>query len=280
MVKLLSLVGSALAAPGFKSERYDLNAPKIIGGSEAAEGQFPWQISQRRIQLGQPSSHMCGGSIGGSKYIISAAHCVLDADRIIVAYGTNDWRSNDNLAEVEVFKGHPNYNPRAIDYDYSYMILKEALSFSETVQPVQLVPANANSKNNNLLYGDTATTSGWGYSQHDASGNPIVIPNKMQFVELPLNDWDTCVGFWGNPEVNPVLGKYTPRMQCCGGQGSTSCMGDSGGPLVVKDPESGETLLLGAVSWGSGKCDTSIAGVYTNIAFPEGRQWYSDEIGL
>ena len=70
---------------------------------------------------------MCGGSIGGSKYIISAAHCVLDASRVIVAYGTNDWRSNDNLAEVEVFRGHPNYDPRAIDYDYSYMILKEAL---------------------------------------------------------------------------------------------------------------------------------------------------------
>ena len=34
MVKLLSLVGSALAAPGFKSERYDLNAPRVIGGSE------------------------------------------------------------------------------------------------------------------------------------------------------------------------------------------------------------------------------------------------------
>lgn len=37
MVKLLSLVGSALAAPGFKSERYDLNAPKIIGGSEVCQ---------------------------------------------------------------------------------------------------------------------------------------------------------------------------------------------------------------------------------------------------
>lgn len=37
----------------------------IIGGNVAAEAQFPWQISQRRIQGGQPGSHMCGGSLAG-----------------------------------------------------------------------------------------------------------------------------------------------------------------------------------------------------------------------
>ena len=55
---------------------------------------------------------------------------------------------------------------------------------------------------------------------HDSSGNPIVIPNELQKVTLPLNNFETCVGYWGDPEVNPILGKYTPRMQCCGGQGT------------------------------------------------------------
>ena len=50
-----------------------------------------------------------------------------------------------------------------------------------------------------------------------------MIPNELQKVTLPLNNFETCVGYWGNPEVNPILGKYTPRMQCCGGQG-TSCL--------------------------------------------------------
>lgn len=44
---------------------YDVSAPMIIGGNVAAEAQFPWQISQRRIQGGQPGSHMCGGSLAG-----------------------------------------------------------------------------------------------------------------------------------------------------------------------------------------------------------------------
>ena len=69
--------------------------------------------------------------------------------------------------------------------------------------------------------------------RHDATGNPILIPNELQKVTLPLNNFETCVGFWGDPEINPIVGRYTERMQCCGGQGATSCMGDSGGPLIV-----------------------------------------------
>ena len=230
------------------------------------------------MQLGQAGSHMCGGSLGGSNIVISAAHCVLAPDRVVVAYGTNNWADNDNMAEVKSFIAHPNYSPARIDWDYSYMILQSDVVMSEFVKPIMLVPANPNSKYNNELYGAMATTSGWGYSRHDASGNPIVIPNDLQWVELPLNDWETCTGFWGDSELHPALGRYSARMQCCGGQGSTSCMGDSGGPLMVKIDE--EYRLLGAVSWGSGTCDEDIAGVYSNIAFPEGRQWYTDEIGL
>lgn len=257
---------------------YQIGAPKIIGGNVAEKGQFPWQISQRRIQVGQPGSHMCGGSLGGSNIVISAAHCVLAPERVIVAYGTNTWASNDNLVNVKQFIAHPNYNPRTIDWDYSYMILEKDVDFSELVKPIVLVPPNENSKYNNELYGDIATTSGWGYSKHDASGNPIVIPNEMQWVELPLNPWETCTGYWGDSELHPLVGRYTARMQCCGGQGATSCMGDSGGPLMVKID--GEYRLLGAVSWGSGKCDINTAGVYSNIAYPDGRSWYEEQLGL
>ena len=98
------------------------------------------------------------------------------------------------------------------------MILTGDVVFGEYIQPIVMVPENANHRYNNLMFGDTATTSGWGYSQLDAGGNPIVIPNQLQWVELPLNDWETCTGYWGDSELNPVLGRYTERMQCCGGK--------------------------------------------------------------
>lgn len=44
---------------------------RIIGGMEAGEGEFPWQVS---IQVA--NQHMCGGAILSSWWILTAAHCL------------------------------------------------------------------------------------------------------------------------------------------------------------------------------------------------------------
>jgi len=275
-MKLFALAVGVFGVP-IENDDY-VPLPMIIGGTQAEIGEFPWQISQRRGNLEVPAGHMCGGSIGSSKYIISAAHCKSEPNRIIIAYGTNNWKSNDNLAAIKIFNAHPQYNAARIDYDYAFIELLEDLVFTDYVQPISVVPVNPNPKDNNSLYGESCTTSGWGYSQHDASGNPIVIPDNLQKVELPLNSFDTCVGYWGNPEVNPVLGRYTDRMQCAGGEGASSCMGDSGGPLMVM--VDGKYQLLGSVSWGSGVCDVNTAGNYCNWGNAVGRDWLEENTGL
>ena len=45
---------------------------KILGGTEALVGEFPWLVSIR----GYDGSHICGGFIIHKRYIITAAHCV------------------------------------------------------------------------------------------------------------------------------------------------------------------------------------------------------------
>ena len=60
---------------------------------------------------------MCGGSLVAANMVVSAAHCVLAADRVIVAYGTNVWSSNTNLMNVSRFVAHPNYNPNRSIFD-------------------------------------------------------------------------------------------------------------------------------------------------------------------
>lgn len=50
---------------------------RVVGGEDAAKGQFPYQISLR-----MQNSHICGGSIIGEKWILTAAHCVVDESDI------------------------------------------------------------------------------------------------------------------------------------------------------------------------------------------------------
>ena len=64
---LLFLLGAARAAPGSGE------GVRIVGGEEAAPGEFPHQVAVLRGGVG--GSLMCGGSLIAGDRVLTAGHC-------------------------------------------------------------------------------------------------------------------------------------------------------------------------------------------------------------
>src|ERR687891_134027 len=71
---LTGLVGSVAAAPS--------GDPRIIGGEPAAFGEYPFMVAllYEPINGTDYQKQYCGGSLIGSRRVLTAAHCVYGED--------------------------------------------------------------------------------------------------------------------------------------------------------------------------------------------------------
>ncbi len=240
--------GSALA-----DEASNNKSSKIIGGVEASPGAWPWMgvLVTAGGELSQ--SFYCGASLIGSKWIVTAAHCVngISASSIEVVLGVHNLATGSGERHtVKKIYVHPSYNSFSEDSDIALLELNESSSF----QPISLVDAGMN------IDGYTATVIGWGNMSATSSNYPDV----LQQVEVPVVTNDEC------NENYSVLPWYdnpiTDTMVCAGYDqgGKDSCQGDSGGPMMIS--HEGAWKLAGVVSWGEGCARPNFFGVYSRVS--------------
>nr|XP_056714183.1 enteropeptidase [Euleptes europaea] len=225
---------------------------KIVGGTNAQEGAWPWVVS-----LHFNSRPICGASLVSNEWLVSAAHCVygrnLEPSRWKAVLGLH---SSLNLSypqtviqKIDQIIINPHYNKRTKDSDIALIHLQSHVNYTDYIQPICFPE-----ENKQFLPGTNCSIAGWGRTTNQGS-----VASILQQAEVPLITHEKCQQQM--PEYN-----ITENMMCAGYDqgGIDSCQGDSGGPLMC--PENEKWLLAGVTSFGYQCALPYRPGVYVKVS--------------
>jgi Secreted trypsin-like serine protease len=224
---------------------------KIMGGTDAAISDFPWQIYLIS------GIYQCGGSIIAPGWVVTAAHCVknssgntIPASSMIITAGTANPTTSGTKYYVTRVIPHESFNSTTLENDIALLKVSGAISCTDC-KPIKLMSLKSVSEG----YTDPGTMAwitGWGLTNVLQQ----TIPATLQKALIPIVSEATAATVWGAaiPSTDIMAGYLSGNKD--------ACSGDSGGPMSVF--VNGEYKLAGIVSWGSKNCDTY--GGYTRVS--------------
>ncbi|KAG8310468.1 Trypsin-like serine protease [Homalodisca vitripennis] len=233
---------------------------RVVGGEEALPGRWPWMAA---IFLHGPrrTEFWCGGSLIGSRHILTAAHCTKDtrqrpfqARQFTVRLGDIDLRREDEPSSPQTYRvaevrAHPRFSRVGFYNDIAVLVLDRAVRKSRYIIPVCLP---APSYRFNRFVGEQPTVVGWGTTYYGGKESTV-----QRQVALPV---------WKNEDCDKTYFQPINENFICAGLkegGKDACQGDSGGPLVLK--KNGRWMQIGIVSFGNKCGEPGYPGVYTRV---------------
>uniref|UniRef100_F7A010 Transmembrane serine protease 11D n=1 Tax=Monodelphis domestica TaxID=13616 RepID=F7A010_MONDO len=245
---------------GTRPELITLSFERIISGTQASAGDWPWQASLR-----VNNAHHCGAILISDTWLVTAGHCfriVRDPRRLSVTFGYS-LRSPEIRANVKNIIIHPNYTPASHENDIALVELTNRITFNKNVHKICLPEANLIIPPGTRVY-----VTGWGSQISGGNSAYLLRQGGIQIIS--------------NAECNApesYNGLITSGMICAGtpGGGTDACQGDSGGPLMLADSRQ-IWSAVGIVSWGDECGLPNKPGVYTYL--PVYRNWIKQETGI
>ncbi|GAA6223011.1 coagulation factor IX-like [Lates japonicus] len=239
---------------------------RIVGGKEVAPGEIPWQVA---LILRSTGALFCGGSILRERWVITAAHCLAEAQgKFFIRVGEHNIYINEGTEQdYDVLEQHmhPFYNASVslYNHDIALLYLKTPITFSTTVRPICIGPKAFTEEL--VKHSSPATVSGWGRTRFLGS-----MASTLQKVEVPFTDRTEC--------KQSSSARITPVMFCAGyyNKAKDACQGDSGGPHTNSIHDT--WFLTGIVSWGEECAKDGKFGVYTRVSLYY--QWINHVMGI
>ncbi|XP_040923394.1 hyaluronan-binding protein 2-like [Toxotes jaculatrix] len=232
---------------------------RIFGGKKSLPGAHPWQVSLQTRTKGSsgPFSHICGGILLESCWVLTAAHCIKSGLEMQVVLGGVDIEKEevyDQVIPVEKAFVHEEYkeSPFALHNDVAMLQLK-VMDSPYCAKETRFVKT-ACLPDQPFSSGTECVISGWGVTETQKYGS-----NQLLDARVLLISQEKC-------KAPHVYGDSLDDSMFCAGNmkgGVDSCQGDSGGPLVCE--RNGTHYVVGVVSWGDGCGKKYKPGVYSNV---------------
>ncbi|XP_029933724.1 serine protease 27 [Myripristis murdjan] len=230
---------------------------RIVGGADASDGAWPWQVD---IQI---NGHVCGGSIISEYWVLSAAHCFpnpFDLGSYIIYAGRyqlngfNPYQSTHSVSEVVIPSGYVEPHQGR---DIALVRLSTPVTWSDRVRPICLPDSGTLFPGGMQCY-----VTGWGNIRDEVSLPGV---GTLQEVQVPIISQSSCQEMYRLQPSETVDILFD--MICAGYQegGKDSCQGDSGGPLVCQ-MVNGTWVQAGVVSFGLGCAQANRPGVYAKVS--------------
>ena len=221
----------------------------IIGGQPTDPGEFDGVVA---ITIG---SELCSGTVVAPKLILTAAHCLVDADdvgQVVVRYGDDVFHGS---VEADGWGMHPSFCPscKYDIFDYGYVTIPLAFE----------VPGGFT----------TPIVDQDEWDEAMGKGEPVTLVGYGG----DTADRDTVSGAGLKRETDTTISKLTPKgfEFYAGGQQHDTCSGDSGGPAFVR-LKNGVMRLAGITSRGTDPCGN---GGYYGAPYPA-LCWVREETGV
>jgi len=231
--------------------RYVASAQKntaIIGGQDVIDGEYQFLVNiwMNNTDL---NDHLCGGSLIHKRWVLTAAHCVLE-DTTDVKAGVVKTKDLTLFIGGRNFKGgdakayfaknifvHPKF-----EWPYNDVALIELTESVDDVVPVVINQEPISDKQ--IIRQSQAIAVGWGLI--DQRGEKY--PDKLQKVQLPLMSRQQCAQDYLVVQRQWHIGEEMLCAKTNIGLNAT-CAGDSGGPLLQMQND--RLVQIGIVSWGA-----------------------------